>query len=117
MTALIPEELKPQLHRMIQAGKSHGECASYFRTSRGLEIDAAAVRAALGLVAAGESHARRIREALAKKRELTLDDLVRATGSTRQRLLTAINKLMTDGEVRRCYLDGVALYSMRTRDE
>ena len=116
MTA-IPEELKPQMHRMIQSGKTHGECAHYFRTSRGLDLHADDIADALGLPVAGESHARRIRAALAKKRELTLDDLVRRTGSTRQRLRGALNPMIAAGEVRRCFIDGVALFSMAARDE
>ncbi len=116
MTA-FPEELKPQLHRMIEGGKTHGDCAQYFRTSRGLELSAGDIAAALGLPVAGESHARRIREALTRRRELTLDDLVVATGSTRQRIRIAINKLLAAGEVRRCFIDGVALFSMGRGDE
>lgn len=117
MTAAFPENLKPQLHRMVLAGKTHGECAQYFRTSRGLDLYADDIAEALGVPVAGESHARRIRAALAKKRELTLDDLVRITGSTHQRLRHALNKLLAAGEVRRCFIDGIALFSMGRGDE
>lgn len=117
MTAALPEALKPQLHRMVAAGKTHGECAQYFRTSRGLDLHADDIAEALGVPVAGESHARRIRAALTKKRELTLDDLARTTGSNRTRIRLAINKLLAAGEVRRCFIDGVALFSMGRSSE
>lgn len=117
MTGALPESLKPQLHRMIESGRTHGQCAQYFRTSRGLDLCADDIAAALGVPVAGESHARRIRDALAKKRELTLDDLVRMTGSTRQRLRGALNQMIAAGELRRCFIDGVALFSMGRSDE
>lgn len=115
--AAFPESLKPQLHRMVEAGKTHGQCAKYFRTARGLALSARDISAALGMPVAGESHRRRIREALARKRELTLDDLVRMTGSTRQRIRCALREMTESGEITRCAVDGVAIFSMAAGDE